>query len=130
MATGMEIRAQIDGDIVEGLLLLNGGGAVAVLALLPSIIGKSDFASLSQAVLWALLFFQFGLVSAVIHNRFRRLCSLKHERHQYNPPSGIILGIDLRRPTVCFFSIVLLWTSLILFVGAGLIVFWGGFRTL
>ena len=60
MAKGMEIRAQIDSDVVKGLLILNGGGAVALLALLPAVIGKAEFEPFSRAILWALLFFQFG----------------------------------------------------------------------
>ncbi len=43
MTKGLEIRAQIDTEVVKGLLLLNGGGAVALLALLPTVIGKPGF---------------------------------------------------------------------------------------
>ena len=130
MTKGMEIRAQIDSDVVKGLLILNGGGAVALLALLPAVIGKSEFEPLSQAILWALLFFVFGLVSALIHNRLRRICSLEYETYQYNPPAGKIFGIDLTQPKICFFSIALMWISLGLFVSAGLIIFGGGISTL
>ena len=126
MTKGLEIRAQIDSDVVKGLLLLNGGGAVALLALLPSVIGEPEFKQLSLAILWALLSFQVGLVSAVIHNRFRRLCSLEHERHDYDPPDGSFLGIHLKQPNICFYSTFFMWASLGLFVIGGLIVFLGG----
>ncbi len=51
MTKGLEIRAQIDTEVVKGLLLLNGGGAVALLALLPAVIGKPGFEPLSRAIL-------------------------------------------------------------------------------
>lgn len=130
MTKGLEIRAQIDTEVVKGLLLLNGGGAVALLALLPTVIGKPGFEPLSRAILGGLLIFQFGLICAVIHNRLRRLCSLEHEKHNYTPPAGTILGFNLQRPRVCFLSIGLMWISLILFLGAGLLVFWGGISVL
>jgi hypothetical protein len=40
MATGLEIRAQIDQENVKGLLLINGGAAVALLAALPQVFDK------------------------------------------------------------------------------------------
>lgn len=42
MAPGLEIRAQIDSENVKGLLLINGGGAVALIAFLPAVIGKPE----------------------------------------------------------------------------------------
>ncbi len=130
MTKGLEIRAQIDSDVVKGLVLLNGGGAVALLALLPTVIGKSEFAPLSWSILWALLAFQLGLVCAVIHNRFRRLCSLEYESHGYSPPAGKIFGFNLKEPRICFFSVSLMWTSLGLFIIGGLFIFIGGIFTL
>lgn len=130
MKKGLEIRAQIDTEVVKGLLLLNGGGAVAILALLPAVIGKPEFGALSQAILWALLIFQFGLVCALIHNRFRRLCSLEYEKHGYSPPAGKLFGFKLNEPTICFVSVVLMWISLGLFLGAGVLVFLGGMSVL
>ena len=130
MKKGLEIRAQIDTEVVKGLLLLNGGGAVAILALLPAVIGKPEFGALSQAILWALLIFQFGLVCALIHNRFRRLCSLKYEKNNYSPPPGKLFCFELNEPTICFVSVVLMWISLGLFLGAGVLVFLGGISVL
>ncbi len=126
MTNGLQIRAQIDSELVRGLLLINGGGAVALLALLPTIIDKPDFAPLSRAILYGLLAYLFGLTSAVLHNRLRRVCSLVFEAHEYKPPPGKILGISVGRPTVCFVSVAFMWASLVCFLGGGFIVFFGG----
>ena len=76
MSKGLEIRAQIDSEQVKGLLLINGGAAVALLAFLPTIFGKPNLGPLVDSVLWALGVFQVGIVMAVAHNRLRRVCSL------------------------------------------------------
>ncbi len=106
MTKGLEIRAQIDTENVKGLLLINGGGAIALLAFLPSVLGKAEYESLARAILWGLLIFQVGLVAAVIHNRLRRICSLTYERRQYRPPPCKFLGMKLREPCICHVSIL------------------------
>ena len=73
MTKGYEVSAQIDSENTRGLLLINGGAAVALLAFLPAIFGKPGLGSLVAATLWALGSFQLGLVFAVIHNRARRI---------------------------------------------------------
>lgn len=130
MTKGLEIRAQIDTESVKGLLLINGGGAVALLAFLPFVLGKPEYEPLAQAILWGLLIFQVGLVTAVIHNRLRRICSLTYEQHQYQPPPGKFLGLKLREPRICCMSTMFMWLSVIAFFVAGLFVFKGGFETL
>jgi hypothetical protein len=126
MTKGLEIRAQIDTEVVKGLLLVNGGGAVALLPLLSTVIGKSEFEPLVRAILLALLCFQVGLVCAVVHNRLRRVCSHVYELHDYQPPPGKLFGIQLKKPRVCFLSERFMWLSLALFVAAGAVVFAGG----
>ena len=42
MATGLEIRAQIDAETSRSVVVLNGGGAVALLALLNPIISRPE----------------------------------------------------------------------------------------
>ena len=61
MTKGLEIRAQVDMENVKGLLLINGGAAVALLAVLPGIFEKSGYESFARAILWGLLIFQGGL---------------------------------------------------------------------
>jgi hypothetical protein len=107
MANGKEGRERIDTETVRALLLINGGGAVALLALLPSLLAKNEFAFLAIAVLIGVLLFMCGLVCAVIHNQLRRECSRIYELHSMRPPPGKLFGISLRQPTVCFLSLVL-----------------------
>jgi len=130
MASGLEIRAQIDTETVKGLLLVNGGGAVALLAFLPSVLGKQEYAALAKAIVIGLLFCQLGLLAAVIHNRLRRVCSLAYEAAKAFSPSHPdpcrIFGWTLREPCVCLWSITCMWLSASLFFLAGLGVFLGG----
>jgi hypothetical protein len=53
MTKGYEVRAQIDSENTRGLLLINGGAAVALLAFLPAIFGKPGLDSLVAGTLWA-----------------------------------------------------------------------------
>lgn len=124
MTIGLEIRAQIDSENVKGLLLINGGGAVALLAFLPTILGKPPFESLLRAIVWALFAFYVGVVAAVIHNRLRRVCSLHYEHHNYAPPpcSHIPAWIkfeQLKQPCICLRSIFFMWVSVLSFVLGG-----------
>lgn len=130
MTSGLEIRAQIDTENLKGLLLINGGGAVALLAFLPSVLGKPGYHSLARAILWGLFIFQCGLLSAVIHNRLRRICSLVYERNDYKPPPCKLFGINLRQPCVCRWSVLFMWCSVLAFFVAGSLVFWGGLQAL
>jgi len=130
MTTGLEIRAQIDTENVKGLLLVNGGGAVALLAFLPYVLGRPGYEAIARAIIWSLGIYQIGLVSAVIHNRLRRICSLTYERHQYQPPVCKFLGFKLREPCVCHWSILFMGLSVIAFCLAGFLVFKGALNTL
>jgi hypothetical protein len=88
MASGRELRANIDVENFKGLLLVNGGGSVALLAFLPSVLEKPGYEALACYILWGLLWYQVGLVSALIHNRLTRKCSLIYDQHDMHPPAG------------------------------------------
>jgi ABC-type polysaccharide/polyol phosphate export permease len=126
MADGRETRAAIDSETVRGLLLINGGGAVALLAFLSSIIGKPEFSLLTQAVMLATFLFQVGLVAAVVHNRFRRLCSLEYAKKQENRKSCTLFGRALKEPCICHWSTGFMWASILAFVVAGVVVLVAG----
>ena len=135
MTKGLEIRAQIDTELVKGLLVINGGGSVALVAFLPTILGKPEYAPLSKAVLLALMSFQVGLITAVNHNRLRRVCSLEYEKHNYKPPPCKIFPISLFKfkndaPCVCRVSVMFMWVSILSFLIAGIFVINGGFSVL
>lgn len=118
-------RAEIDRDTVRGLLLLNGGGSLALLALLPRILEKPPFRPLVYMILVALSFYLVGLVCAVAHNHLRRRCSLVHSQHGMRPPPGRLFGRQLPNPTVCFFSWLLMFVSLAVFAVGGVAVIVG-----
>lgn len=124
MADGRETRATIDSETVKGLLLINGGGAVALLAFLPGVLQKSELASLARAIIYSVFTFQLGLVCAVIHNRFRRLCSMEYAKEDLELCS--FFGIKLKRPCICQWSIGFMWASIVLFLMAGVIVLVAG----
>ncbi|MHC4123900.1 MAG: hypothetical protein ACYSSI_10030 [Planctomycetota bacterium] len=125
---GKEIRAQIDTENVKGLLLINGGGVVALLAFLPAILDKPNYKPLSVAILWSLLFFQIGLVAALVHNHLRRRCSLAYESTETKKSK--FLGLGLPEPRVCHFSHISMAISYICFIIAGIVILSGGFKVL
>lgn len=122
---GIDIRAQIDSDTVKGLLLINGGGSVALLAFLPSILDKALYEPLASAILYGLLFFQLGLVSALFHNHLRRRCSIAYEKKK---PKKRILWME--EPCVCHVSTLFMTLSYLFFIVAGIIIFCGGIKTI
>lgn len=119
MSSGVERRSNIDTETVKGLMIINGGGAVALMSLLPSFLGRKGYEDFSNAILVGIIFFMLGLVLAVIHNHFRRRCSLFYERHQMKPPNGKLFGIRLWEPTDCFVSTVCMWSSIVSFLIGG-----------
>ena len=125
MMSDKEIRADIDTENVKGLLLTNGGGAVALLAFWPSILDKSQYKPLALAIFLALVLFQFGLVFALIHNHLRRRCSLAYENRS---PKYKFLGWGLSEPGVCHFSHLFMYSSYACFIFAGLVVAYGGLK--
>lgn len=130
MTTGLDIRAQIDTENVKGLLLVNGGAAVALLAFLPTVLDKPTYEPLARAVLWGVLIFQIGLLFAIFHNRLRRICSLKYEQHNYQPAPCRPFGTKLAEPCVCYSSIIFMWLSVTAFGLGGLTVLLGGLESL
>ena len=130
MTEGLKIRADIDAQNVKGLLLINGGAAIALLAFLPHVLGKPEFGALARAIFWGLLIYQAGLLFAVAHNRWQRKCSLVYEQHGFRPPPCQIFGRKLSEPCVCHVSLVLMWLSVAAFCTGGIIVCVGGFHSL
>lgn len=132
MADGLELRAQMDSENVRGLLLINGGGCIALLAFLPSVLGKPEYKPLTICIFFALACFQLGLLFAVIHNRLRRICSLIYDESGNSPrPAECepcrVLRWELREPCTCIRSIVVMWLSVLAFLAAGILVLVGGF---
>ena len=121
MASGREIRANIDVENFKGLLLVNSGGSIALLAFLPFALKEPGYEMLAWHILWGLVCYQIGLVCALVHNRLTRKCSLIYDQHNMRPP-----GV----PWECRTSIWFMWFSIIAFIAAGVFVFRGGKETL
>ncbi|RFF28889.1 hypothetical protein DZK25_00545 [Wenzhouxiangella sp. 15181] len=134
MTTGKEIRAGIDSEQVRGLLLINGGAAVALIALIPFLLDSEAFLPLARGVFAGLVAFQLGLVFAVLHNRLRRKCSLEYERAESDSPNWPdpcrIFGWKAQEPCVCMRSTLFMWLSVGCFILGGLFVAISGFKTL
>jgi hypothetical protein len=122
-----ELRAGIDTETVRALQLINGGMAAGLITMLPTIVHDPGYKNLGLWMLAAVACAAAGLVSATIHNHFRRHCSLAHDSgHGYaNPYTALFMVFWQSRPgetRVCTKSNMAMWISLILFViGASLV---------
>lgn len=130
MTEGREIRASIDSETVRGLLLVNGGGAVALLAFLSGILQKPELEQLTRAVIWAVFTFQVGLAAAVVHNRCRRLCSLEYAKKAGSRKQCTAFGWESKQPCVCAWSTAFMWTSIGAFLLGGILVLHAGLQVL
>ena len=119
MTTGNEIRAQIDAETAKALLFINGGGVVAMLALVPVLLQRPGYERIASAILLGVLILTFGLLFAVLHNRCRRRCSLVYEQNQMRATPWTFIGIPFPEARSCVFSTLYLWLSLGAFVFAG-----------
>jgi hypothetical protein len=126
---GVKTRAQIDTEVARGLLLANGGGAVALLAFLPTAFEKQALRPLALPVLAALFIFHVGIVAALIHSHYRRRCSQIYDAYAFRPPPGKLFGRVLGEPTVCWASWKWMWASIVLFLMGGSTVFVGALCT-
>jgi hypothetical protein len=138
MAEGVELRAQMDIETFKGLLVINGGGAVALLTFFAAILTKDSLytRALAPAILWALMTMVFGLGFAIAHNFFRRRCSLAHDQRnvrrlqqRLQNPQQSLQEDEASQPTVCTFAWSFLWCSLACFMGAVFYVAYVGLST-
>lgn len=127
---GVQRRSDIDNELVKGLLLANGGGAVALLAFLKVVFDTQDLRPLAIYVVYALIAFHIGVATALVHNHYRTRCSLIYDQHNFRPPPGKLFGKLLNEPRECRISKIFRWGSLALFTSGGLIVAFGALRLL
>jgi hypothetical protein len=120
ISKGVELRAQIDAEQIKALLLINGGGAIALLTILPKVFDIPALNFMIKPILIGLLALTMGLVFAVISNQFRRYCSHHFELHDMQPPKGKFLGITLWAPTICVIGQCFMWLSVVAFFSAGM----------
>ncbi len=127
VSEGVKIRAQIDTESVRNVMLVNGGGSVALLALLPAILGTP----LVFGLLLTLAIWLFGLTLAVTHSVLRRKCSLEYEQHNMSPPRGEPrLWIKPNEPWVCWWGWLCLYASIFAFLIGGAVMVYFGFANL
>lgn len=127
LSDGVKIRAQADAESVRNVMLINGGGSIALLALLPAILGTP----LVFGVLLTLAIWLLGLTLAAIHSVLRRKCSLKYEQHQMKPPVGApMFWIKPNEPWVCWWNWRCLYLSIIAFLVGGVAMVCIGFANL
>lgn len=130
----VEIRAQIDSEVTRGLLLVNGGAAVALMAFLPHVIGDDALRPLAVGSVAALGPLAVALFLAVASNRLRRVCSLRYEQARSTSPMGStqwqFLGKTYNEPRPCVINVWCIWASAGLFLAASLAVFAGALCTL
>lgn len=115
---GRDRRAEMDNTTVRALLMMNGGGALALVAFLGNIATEPVLVPLAKWVLWGVLLFHLGLFAAVVHNHLRRRCSLAYEKGDVTGDTG-----------VCRWSWLCLFASIVLFFFAGVVVVIGGLKT-
>ena len=77
--TRQDRRAVIDSEAVKGLFLVNGGGAIAILAFLQAMWGRPDAPGLIPWILAGLALLMIGLLLALVVNPIRHTCALKWE---------------------------------------------------
>jgi hypothetical protein len=130
MSNGQQQRAQIDRETVRALLLANGGGAVAMLAVLPLVLDRPSFDPLAYAMFLGVFVLTLGVALAIAHGYLGRRCALVHDPRDLSPPKGKLFGLSLPAPAVCIASALCMWLSLLAFVGTGGYVAWTGVATL
>lgn len=116
-------RASIDSETVRALLLVNGGGAIALLTLLTDILQNPELAKLARASIWAVFIFLFGVVFAMVHSHLRRVCANQHSSRK---PRCSLFGMTLSEPCICYWSKLLMWGSMVSVVVAGVVVLLAG----
>lgn len=134
----LKLRAAIDSEVTKGLLLINGGSAVGLLAFLPHTIGRPDLRPLAIGTVVALVVLAVALFLTVAANRLRRICSLKHDAARItcptNPRTALehwrFLGREYDEPMQCKVNVWLVWMSGLLFLVATASVVTGAIATL
>lgn len=134
-APGLEIRAKIDAEIFKTLILIHGGGSIALLTFLQFLLREAhgnEYEALAYGILWGLVSYQTGIIFAVVYSWLTRKCSLIYDECR-------VLGrqvphwfprLGFNEPWQCHCRHLCLGLSLIAFVAAALAVFCGAKKML
>ena len=122
LSDGVKIRAQMDMESIKALILINGGGAVAVATGLPAILGNNRFWPLAIPMMSGIFLFALGLAAAVLSNHYRRECSLLFEQQKMAPtpyPRVCVIGRPYFHASVALFLL-----SILLIAAWGMCIVW------
>jgi hypothetical protein len=109
----------MDVETLRGLLIANGGGAVALLAALSGTLDRPGYEPLAYAMLVGIVVFMFGVVLAILFNYFRRQCLQQQDQLVLQTPPPKVLGLKLRAPGACIVCQACLYLALLCFIGTG-----------
>jgi len=141
MREGTTERSRVEKETVRGLLLANGGGAIAMLAVLPSVLDRTGYQPLAQGLLYGLLVMTIGVALAIVHNHLRSRISpaaepqnvrpqqnVSSQQHglgsqQHNPNQQPMrpVSVETKAPgsSLAMASALCMWLSVVAFLGAG-----------
>ena len=128
-AQNLEQRGHLDMQTVRSLILINGGGAVALLSVFAAIAGKLDTPGLRSfvaALLIGVILFMGGLLTAVLNNHYMRVCSLHNALKRPRVDSWFFDP----EPPVCHRAHYCRYFSMGFFMAGGITVAIGGFLML
>ncbi|HPT71576.1 MAG TPA: hypothetical protein PLE74_04785 [Candidatus Cloacimonadota bacterium] len=83
--TPYEVRVGIDNQTTNLLFFANGGGTIALLAVLPQVIVDPKYDALSVSILIGLGVLCVGVLTTVLCNGCRRQCSWNYEHNVADP---------------------------------------------
>jgi hypothetical protein len=94
------------------------------MTILPTILQNPGLRQLAGWTIVAIGLAAFGLFSATVHNRLRRKCSLEYDRGSDRQPATRwallrVFASVPNEPQVCTFSVMWMWTSMLMFIAAG-----------
>jgi hypothetical protein len=153
MREGTTEKSRIEKETVRALLVANGAGAVAMLAVLPSVLDRTGYQALAQGLLVGLLAMTVGVVLAILHNHLRSRIpqpgepqnvrpqqqqNMGSQQHglgsQHNPNQQPMRPVSVEaKPagsSLALASAACLWLSVVAFLGAGAFVAVSGMTTL
>ena len=127
-AGGGAQRNQMDVETLRGLLIANGGGAVALLIAVSSLLDRPGYEPLVYAMLIGIVVFMLGVVLAILFNFARRQFQAQADQQGGTPAK--FLGLKLWAPGSGVAYQLCLYLSLLCFIGTGVYVAVVGANTL
>jgi hypothetical protein len=111
----------MDVETLRGLLIANGGGAVALLITVSSLLDRPGYEPLVYAMLVGIVVFMLGVVLAILYN-FARRQFLQQGEQVVTRPTRKFLGLKLWAPGSGVGYQACLYLSLLCFIGTGVYV--------